>query len=223
MRARAVLAAVFGLLIVGTALLGPAARIARADSIPPPRLYVTVEATTVGGRLVFLPQTNGAAVIVVPQVPVLLNVTVRNVDPTPGMSHTFTIRSTATNPPTPFIVNTGILDPGEQATVEFLIESVGGVFRIVSGARNETAQVEGSQIRFFCQPHESLNMIGHIVVGGVTQPTEEPSKGVFLRAYWIGLLGIAGTLLLIVISYFVIKSSSRHYVDHHEHIRRGGP
>ncbi|HEV8595247.1 MAG TPA: hypothetical protein VGR51_06925, partial [Thermoplasmata archaeon] len=94
MRARAVLAAVFGLLIIGSAFVGPAVRTARGDSIPPPRLYVTVEATTVAGRQVFLPQTNGAATLVVPQVPVLLNVTVRNVDPTVGMSHTFTIRST---------------------------------------------------------------------------------------------------------------------------------
>jgi len=41
--------------------------------------------------------------------------------------------------------------------------------------------------------------------------------------YGIGLLGFAGTLLLVGISYFVIKGSSRHYRDHHEHIRRGGP
>jgi hypothetical protein len=66
-------------------------------------------------------------------------------------------------------------------------------------------------------------MFGHIVIGGAAETAERPEMGVFLRAYWIGLLGIAATLVLVVVSYFVIKGSSRHYRDHHEHIRRGGP
>jgi len=52
------------------------------------------------------------------------------------------------------------------------------------------------------------------------QPTE---KGILLRAYWIGIIGIAATLLWTIISYFVIKTSSRHFRDHSEHARRGGP
>jgi hypothetical protein len=66
-------------------------------------------------------------------------------------------------------------------------------------------------------------MVGYIAIGGAAEATEPQEKGVYLRAYWIGLLGFAGTLLLVGISYFVIKGSSRHYRDHHEHIRRGGP
>ena len=71
---------------------------------------------------------------------------------------------------------------------------------------------------------ETLGMVGHVVLGtGQSAPTTTPAEGVFLRAYWIGLLGIAGTFLLIGISYFVIKGSSRHFRDHSEHVRRGGP
>jgi len=52
-------------------------------------------------------------------------------------------------------------------------------------------------------------MEGFIAIGGVTATTEPPEKGVFLRAYWIGLLGFAGTLLLVGTSYFVRVSSMK--------------
>jgi len=48
-------------------------------------------------------------------------------------------------------------------------------------------------------------------------------KGILLRAYWIGIIGIAATLLWVIISYFLIKSSSRHHTDHREHVRKGLP
>ena len=86
---------------------------------------------------------------------------------------------------------------------------------------DETVELDGGLIKFFCIPHESAQMKGHVVLASATTSTETPQMGVFLRAYWIGLLGIAGTMLLVAISYFVIKGSSRHYRDHREHIRRG--
>ena len=65
-------------------------------------------------------------------------------------------------------------------------------------------------------------MVGNIVVGGTTTAAA-PEIGVFLRAYWIGLIGLAAMLVWTGIAYFIIKSSSRHLRDHHDHIRRGLP
>ena len=212
MRARGATAvAVVGALLA-VSLVGPMAGTARADTLPPPRLYMTVWATTAGGLPVFEPST-----ITLGQVPTIVNLTVKNVDPT-GMQHTFTIRTTTGT--SDYIVDTRYLDPGQQTTVEFEVFSAD---RIVVGTRNVTVETSGGAIKFFCIPHEGAGMVGTIAIGGAAPPTEELEKGVFLRAYWIGLLGIAGTLLLIGISYFVIKGSSPHFRDHHEHIRRGGP
>jgi hypothetical protein len=65
-------------------------------------------------------------------------------------------------------------------------------------------------------------MVGNLVVGGVSAP-ESPEIGVFLRAYWIGLIGLAAMLVWTGITYFIIKGSSRHLRDHHDHIRKGLP
>ena len=212
MRARGATAVVVVGALLAVSLVGPMAGTARADTLPPPKLYMTVWATTAGGRPVFEPST-----ITLGQVPTIVNLTVKNVDPT-GMQHTFTIRTTTGT--SDYIVDTRYLDPGQQTTVEFEVFSAD---RIVVGTRNVTVETSGGAIKFFCIPHEGAGMVGTIAIGGAAPPTEEPEKGVFLRAYWIGLLGIAGTLLLIGISYFVIKGSSPHFRDHHEHIRRGGP
>jgi hypothetical protein len=215
MRVPAVLATVVAAAVLAAALAGPLASPARAADLPPPRLYWTLRATSIDGLPVYVGDE-----IIIPKIPTVLNVTVINDDPLPGVQHTFTIRSTAENPPSPYIVDTDYFSPGEQRTVEFTIVEPD---RIVSGSRNETAELDGGFVKFFCIPHEAAGMVGRVVVGGVPTAAEAPEKGVFLRAYWIGLLGMAGTLLLIGLSYFVIKSSSRHFVDHREHVRRGGP
>ena len=215
MRAHAALAVFLTAAVLAGSLAGPFGGVARAQDLPPPKLYWTLRATSVDGLPVYVGDE-----IIIPQVPTVLNVTVINDDPLPGVMHTFTIRSTAENPPTPYIVDTGMFNPGERRTVEFTIVEPD---RIVSGSRNETAELAGGLVKFFCIPHEAAGMVGRIVVGGAPAVEEAPEMGVFLRAYWIGLLGIAGTLVLVGLSYFVVKSSSRHLVDHREHVRRGGP
>ena len=217
MKARAATVAVLVGVLLAISLDGPLANTSRAEDLPPPKLFVTIWATTVGGNQVFEKDT-----ITITQIPTVVNVTVMNVDPIAGMQHTFTIRSTAASPPDPYLVDTGFLDPGQEKSVEFTVVAAD---RLLVGTRNETAELLGPSIKFVCLPHEhnAVPMVGTIVIGTAAQPTAEPEKGVFLRAYWIGLLGIAGTLVLIGMSYFVIKSSSRHFRDHHEHIRRGGP
>jgi len=77
---------------------------------------------------------------------------------------------------------------------------------------------------FYCIPHEGLGMKGTLVVGGETTATEGDAElGLFIRAYWIGLIGFAVMLLVVFISYYVIKSESRHHTDAREHQRKGLP
>lgn len=218
MRIRAVLTATLAVALLAATLSALFAPNASAQGVPPPKVFWTIFGTTENGVLKFIPDR-----LIVPQVPTIVNVTFVNADPGPGVQHTFTIRSTAANAPDPLLVNTGLISPGQQAFVEFALTPPQNENRILAGTRNETAEVEGGFIKFYCIPHEAARMIGHVVVGGVQGQAEPGEKGVFLRAYWIGLLGMAGTLVLVVVSYFVIKGSSRHYRDHHEHIRRGGP
>src|SRR5438046_1641111 len=70
-------------------------------------------------------------------------------------------------------------------------------------------------------PHQTAGMVGRIALACLATPPVE--KGILLRAYWIGLIGIAVTLLWVVISYYIIKSSSHLFKDHAEHVRRGLP
>ena len=220
MRNRAVLLMTLAVLFAAVPLASLAPSASALD-LPPPRFYTSLAVTEVGANPRFTPQNaEGETVIVVPQVPIILNITLVFDS---AFDHTFTIRSTDAVAPSPQLINVDLplaMGRGSSTSVEFTIVEAG---RILFEGRNETVQVEGGRIRFFCLPHESAGMFGHIAVGGASVPAETPEMGVFLRAYWIGLLGIAATLLLTVISYFVIKGSSGHYRDHHEHIRRGGP
>ena len=220
MRNRAVLASTLAVLFLALPLSTILPNSTALD-VPPPRLYITLVATEVGANPRFTPQdAQSQTIIVVPQVPVVLNITLIFDD---VLDHSFTIRSTDPAAASAYLVNVDLpvsMGRGNSKTVEFLIVEED---RIVFEGRNETVETGGSGIRFFCVPHEAADMEGFIAIGGVTATTEPPEKGVFLRAYWIGLLGFAGTLLLVGTSYFVIKGSSRHYRDHHEHIRRGGP
>jgi len=220
MRNRAVLSMALAVLVLALPLAAMVPTSSGAD-VPLPRLYVTLVATEVGANPRFTPQNaEGETVIVIPQVPIILNITLIFDD---TLDHTFTIRSTDAAAPAPQLVNVNLpvaMGRGNNKTVEFTIVDMG---RILYEGRNETVEAQGSRIRFFCIPHEAASMVGFIALGGTQGGQESPEKGVFLRAYWIGLLGFAATLLLVGISYFVIKGSSRHYQDHHEHIRRGGP
>lgn len=214
MRAHAALAASLAGALLAVCSLAFLAPSTAADT--PTRVYVPLEATVVNGSYVFVgPNPRFPDTIVIPAVPAVINITlVTGEEPL----HTFTIRSADT---TENLVDVDLTSVGQVKTVEFTMAAAD---QIVVGGVNRTVETEGGKLKFLCRPHAALAMEGFIVVGGVEAPTPEPQeKGVFLRAYWIGLLGMAGTLLLIGISYFVIKSSSRHYTDHHEHIRRGGP
>ncbi len=178
---------------------------ARAADVP--KLSITVE----GGRgdsLVFSPAT-----IVLPQIPIILNVTLLNNGTTAIGRHTFTINDNtgATK------IDIQALLPGDRASVEFAINATNQIY--FRGALFQAEPSTSGGIRFYCAPHV-FTMVGNIIVGGVSAP-QKPEIGVFLRAYWIGLIGLATMLVWVGITYFIIKSSSRHLRDHHDHIRRG--
>ncbi len=177
-----------------------------AAALETPKLTITVEAFDDGNQYVFRPAT-----IVLPQVPIILNVTLFN---NGTMGHTFTIDDSTGAHRVDLVANA----PGSRATVEFTVTSA---TEITVGGQTFTAEAaQAGGILFFCIPHRALQMTGNLVVGGTTPPAA-PEIGVFLRAYWIGLIGLAAMLVWVGITYFIIKSSSRHLRDHHDHIRRG--
>ncbi len=94
---------------------------------------------------------------------------------------------------------------GEEAAVEFWI--------------NETGRYP-----YWCAVlgHRDIGMEGEFIVGELAAE-EEAVRGIALRAYWIGLIGIFSMIGVIVVAYAVIKSESRHHTDHREHKRGGLP
>lgn len=173
----------------------------------PPKLFVTVYATSDNGSgaNVFEPDR-----IVVPEKGTILNVTVVNWDR--DIFHTFTIRDTAND----LVVNVDLPGNG-TGSVEFTVVdtrkiSVNGTEYSVEGL--------GGGIKFFCVPHEAAGMIGTIVIGGAATEAGPEMGTVLVRAYWIGLIGFGATILWIIISYFLIKSSSVHFRDHRSRNRR---
>jgi len=175
-----------------------------------PKLYVTVGVDQ-GGATHFLPAT-----IIIPQVNITLNITfVNNYTVGGGMVHTFSIDNSDNSVRE---ISTGNVNPGSNVSFEFHINSL---TNITYNGTSFTPESSGQGIRWYCIPHRAAGMTGEILLAGLTAPT--PEKGILIRAYWIGIIGIAATLAWTIISYFIIKSSSGHFKDHHEHIRKGLP
>jgi len=177
-----------------------------------PRMSLVLYGETVNNAFVFTPSR-----ILIPQVPIVLNVTfVNNESVASGTVHTFTINDDAGN----IVIDTGLLQPQESASLEFTIAAIDEiVFGNVTFTPEPTAGGRG--ILFFCVPHRGVGMIGDIVLATTPEPAAE--LGVFLRAYWIGIIAIVAMIVWIGISYFVVKSSSRRFTDHKEHVRKGLP
>jgi hypothetical protein len=180
-----------------------------AGAVPIPRFALTILGETVATKQQF-----SQTLIAVSVVPIELSVTFHNND---TMAHSFTIDDVNRT----HRVDTGTLGAGQTKVLNFTVLSM---TRILYNGTTFTPEVapEGG-ILFYCIPHRGAGMTGRIALAGVTTPTQTPEKGILLRAYWIGIIGIAAMLLWTIISYFIIKSSSRHFRDHSEHVRRGGP
>src|SRR5256712_4826656 len=178
-----------------------------------PRLYYTVGVDQTGATR-FLPAT-----LIIPQVNITLNITfVNNYTVGGGMVHTFSIANSDNSAIVINNLTTGSVAPGSNLSFEFHINSLTNItYKGVSF----TPESSGQGIRWFCIPHHTAGMTGEIVLAGPTAPT--PEKRILIRAHWVGLLGIAATLAWTIISYFIIKSSSPHFKDHSEHLRKGLP
>ncbi|SRR5712691_2170987 len=187
--------------------LSSAVPIVRGETIPPPKLSVVLLGETVAGRQVF-----SRTQLLIPEVPLQLTITFHNND---TMNHTFTINDVNGT----VRINTGPLLPGQNATLNFTVATMTRI--VLSNGTSFVPEASGSGIRFYCIPHGGGGMVGQISLASLPAPT--PEKGILLRAYWIGIIGIAVTLVWVGIAYYVIKSSSRHFVDHSEHVRKGLP
>src|SRR5437867_3418437 len=171
-------------------------------------LSVTIEAGR-ENETAFFPST-----IVLPLVPIILNVTLVNNGSTAVGNHTFTINDNAGQAR----IDIYVPAPGDRANVEFEVNSTTLIYFKGQEFRPEPSPAGG--IFFYCVPHKGAGMFGNIVVGGVSAGPS-PEIGVFLRAYWIGIIGLIAMLVWTGITYFLIKATSRHHTDHREHVRRG--
>ena len=181
--------------------------------VPPPDpdlmpvVYFRINATEVDGNTAFEPST-----LRLPQHPARVHVRVVALVALP---HTFSLRT-----PGGEVRNYWMNDTGDMVEVTFDVFAPG---QIVLGGVTLTVEQEGGGTRFFCGPHETAGMVGKFVVGAEPVAVKPVENGVFLRAYWIGLVGIFATILLTIVAYWVIKGQSVHHVDHSGHVRRGLP
>ncbi len=218
--AAVLLAVSFSAFPVSAAAQSPAPSPAGGPAIP--ILYLQVIGETVGTKYEFTP-----SVILLPQVPIVLNVTFYNNQSTSSaVAHTFTINDAKGNP----VINTGLVNPQANVTFQFTINSMTNITYSNRTLTNYSftpgpypGSTDNGTIQWYCIPHSSLGMVGTIMLATAIPTAAVPQKGVLLRAYWIGMIGIAAMLVWIVISYFVIKSSSPHFKDHKAHVRKGLP
>lgn len=187
-----------------------------------PELTIQIRGESLGTSFVFVP-----SVILVPQVPIVLNITFyNNQSVSSTVAHTFTIDDAQGN----HAIDTGLVSPQTNVSLRFRINSMTNVTFSNSTVTNRSFTpgppplgTANGTVQWYCIPHVGLGMKGTIALAGL-QPTKGPEEnGVFLRAYWIGIIGIAAMLVWIGISYFIIKGSSPRFKDNREHVRKGLP
>jgi hypothetical protein len=184
-----------------------------------PTLSVTVLGQSPAGAPVF--QTEGltqTGQILIPQVPIRVNLTfINNESVATGMGlHTFTIDDSGGD----HMIDIP-LQPQTNYTLEFTINSMTNV--TINGTSFTPVAGPLGGIQYYCIPHRALGMVGEIILASATQQAAPPEKGINIRAYWIGMIGIISMIVWIGISYFVVKTSSPHFKDHKEHVRKGLP
>ncbi len=200
----------------------PTARVSSDTAIP--YLALRVNGQQVGGNYRFVP-----SVILIPSVPIVLNITFYNNQSTSTpVAHTFTINDKAGNP----VIDTGLVNPQTNVTFQFTINSMTNITfsnatltnrSFTPGPSPAPGATDNGTIQWYCIPHAALGMTGVIMLATAVPAASQPQRGVFLRAYWIGMIGIAAMLVWIGISYYVIKSYSPHFKDNREHLRKGLP
>lgn len=189
-----------------------------------PELTIQIIGQTIGTKYTFSP-----SLILIPQVPIILNITFYNNQSVgSAVPHTFTINDNKGNP----VIDTGLVQPQTNVTFQFTINSMTNVTFSNSTVTNRSftpgpaptsSPTDNGTVQWYCIPHVGLGMTGVIMLASAVPAAPQEQKGVFLRAYWIGMIGIASMIVWIGISYFVIKSSSPHFKDNRGHVRKGLP
>lgn len=181
-----------------------------------PKLSLTIEGETVGSKPQFSIQA-----ILLPQVPIILNVTFLNNESLgSGVGHTFTIADSTGAARISAGNTTANVKPQNSTTVQFTVNSLTNI--TYRNASFKPLDPGNGTIQYYCIPHQTQGMVGYILLGG-TLTTTTPDKGIVIRAYWIGIIAFVAMLVWVGISYYVIKSSSPHFKDHREHVRKGLP
>ncbi len=189
----------------------PALTAPSASAAAIPELKITILGEQNGTSYQFSPSQ-----ILLPQVPILLNITFMNNQTTGStVRHTFSIDNSGAK---------NIIDydlaAQENKTFNILVNSMTNI--TWNGTSFTPAVGPTGGIKFYCLYHLP-NMVGEITLAGAPTTTGPEQNGVFLRAYWIGLIGIGAMLVWIGISYFIIKGSSPRFRDNREHVRKGLP
>lgn len=211
------------ILALGVSAVPAAASVpSRAPAAVTPELTIQVIGETVGTKYLFTP-----AVILIPQVPIILNLTFYNNQSTAsGVQHTFTINDAKGNA----VIDTGMVNPQTNVSLRFRINSMTNITFSNSTVTNRSftpgpfpSGTDNGTIQWYCKPHYALGMVGTIMLATAVPAAATGQNGVFLRAYWIGMIGIASMIVWVGISYFVIKSYSPHFKDNKAHVRKGLP
>src|SRR5437867_913832 len=177
-----VTAVLIAIYIVPPAISIASATPAVSDVAQAPKLIVRIGVDQ-SGATHFLPAT-----IIIPQVNITLNITfVNNYTVSGGMIHTFSIDNSDNSVRE---ISTGNVDPGKNVSLEFHINTLRN---ITYNGTSFTPESSGLGIRWYCVPHRAAGMTGEILLAGLTAPTHE--KEILIRAYWIGIIGIAEMLI----------------------------
>jgi plastocyanin len=217
--AAVIVAVSFSALPASAAIPGPGTM--RPDAAVP-ELSIQVRGEASGTSYIFAP-----AVILVPQVPIILNITFyNNQTVSSAVAHTFTIDDNQGN----HEIDTGLVNPQTNASLRFTINSMTNITFSNTTVTNRSFTpgppplgTDNGTIQWYCIPHVGLGMKGTIALAGVKTTAGPEENGVFLRAYWIGIIGIAAMLVWIGISYYIIKGSSPRFKDNRGHVRKGLP
>ena len=176
-----------------------------------PELKITILGEQNGTSYQFAPSR-----VILPQVPILLNITfINNQSASSTVRHTFSIDSASAKN----IISYDLLAQ-ENVTFDIRVNSMTNI--TWNGTSFTPAVGPTGGIRFYCVYHLPT-MVGELTLAGAPTTAGPEQNGIFLRAYWIGLIGIAAMLVWIGISYYIIKSSTPRFKDNRDHVRKGLP
>ena len=193
---------------------GPTVTAAANNTTAPAKLQITVDGDTINGQPRFTVEE-----ILVPVLPIVVNVTFRNIETLgDGVDHTFSMR----NANGTIVLNSGLISPQNSTSLEFTVNSLTSI--TYNGTTFQPQQNSNGTIHYFCIPHETLGMIGDIGLGSAPPVvTPPPGTDTLVRAFFIGLVAFAVMLVWIAISYLIVRSPKARAKSVQERERERGP